>query len=190
MSFRGAGRNYLNDENIQSCYTSYKKKMESNNENLLLEEIDRLEKAKEIDHKLLDKKRNDLQEIRNKKMEGVKIRSRVRWISDGEKVTKYFCNLEKRNFVSKCMNSLKNSKGETISDQSEILNETRQFYKKLYARKDRNSTDLETLLSDYNVPRLCESEKNKLEGPITYSELLYCLKKTSNNTSPGFDGFT
>ena len=123
-------------------------------------------------------------------MEGVKIRSRVRWISDGEKVTKYFCNLEKRNFVSKCMNSLKNNKGEIISDQSEILNETRQFYKKLYAKKDRDGTDLETLLSDHNIPRLCESDKNKLEGPITYSELLYCLKKTSNNTSPGFDGFT
>ena len=48
--------------------------------------------AKEIDHKLLDEKPYDLQEIRNKKMEVVKIRSRVRWISDGEKVTKYFCN--------------------------------------------------------------------------------------------------
>ena len=88
------------------------------------------------------------------------------------------------------MNSLKNNKGEIISDQSEILNETRQFYKKLYVKKDRDSTDLETLLSDHNIPRLCESDKNKLEGPITYSEPLYCLKKTPNNTSPGFDGFT
>ena len=96
-------------------------------ENDLLEEIDRLEKAKEINFELLDKKRNDLQEIRNKKMEGVKIRSRVRWISDGEKVTKYFCNFEKRNFVSKCMNSLKKNNGETIKDQPEILNETMQL---------------------------------------------------------------
>ena len=29
-----------------------------------------------------------------------------------------------------------------------------------------------------------------LMGPITYSELLFCLKKTSNNSSPGFDGYT
>ena len=28
-------------------------------------------------------------------MEGVKIRSRVRWISDGEKATKYYYNLER-----------------------------------------------------------------------------------------------
>ena len=40
------------------------------------------------------------------------------------------------------MNSVKNNKGEIISNQSEILNKTRQFYKKLYAKKDRDSTDL------------------------------------------------
>ena len=28
------------------------------------------------------------------------------------------------------------------------------------------------------------------EGPIKYEEILYCLKKSSNNTSPGCDGFT
>ena len=122
-------------------------------------------------------------------MEGIKKRSRVRWIFDGEKLTKYFCHLEKRNFLSKYMNRLKNNDGETcmISDQSSILNETRQFYKKLYSKKDNNSTDLESLLSDHNVPRLCESDKNKLEILITYSELLYCLKKTSNYTSPLMD---
>ena len=164
--------------------------MEINHENKLLDEIEKLEKANNINHELLQRKRNELQDIRNKKMEGVKIRSRARWISDGEKVTKYFCNLENRNFVSKCMNSLKNKEGEIISEQSEILKETMQFYKKLYSIKDRNATDLESLLGNYDIPRLCESNKNKLEGPITYSELLFCLKKTSNNSSPGFDGYT
>ena len=91
---------------------------------------------------------------------GVKIRSRLRWISDGEKVTQYFCNLQKRNFVSKCMNSLKKNDGE-ISEQSEILNETMQFYKKLYSKKDKNSTDLEALPSNHNVSRLCKSDKNE-----------------------------
>ena len=172
------------------AYSSYKKKMEINHENKLLDEIEKLEKANNINHELLQRKRNELQDIRNKKMEGVKIRSRARWISDGEKVTKYFCNLENRNFVSKCMNSLKNKEGEIISEQSEILKETMQFYKKLYSIKDRNATDLESLLGNYDIPRLCESNKNKLEGPITYSELLFCLKKTSNNSSPGFDGYT
>ena len=29
-----------------------------------------------------------------------------------------------------------------------------------------------------------------LEGPKKYEEILYCLTKSSNNTSPGCDGFT
>ena len=64
-------------------------------------------------------------------MEGVKIRSRVRWISDGEKATRYFCNLEKRNFISKCMNNLSKENGSTTNVQSELLQETMNFYKKL-----------------------------------------------------------
>ena len=84
------------------------------------------------------------------------------------------------------MHSLKKNDGETINDQPDILNETMQFYKTLYSKKDRNSMDLESLLSNYNVPRLNELDKNKLEGPLTYPELLYCLKKTS----PGFHELT
>ena len=68
-------------------------------------------------------------------MEGVKIRMRVRWISDGGNATKYFCNLEKRNFVSKCMNSLIKENGSTTNVQSELLQEAMFFYKKLYTKK-------------------------------------------------------
>ena len=68
-------------------------------------------------------------------MESVKIRSRVRWISDGEKATKYICNLEKMNFVSKCMNSFIKENGSTTNIQSELLQEIMNFYEKLYTKK-------------------------------------------------------
>ena len=50
--------------------------------------------------------------------------------------------------------------------------------------------NLNLILQDYNVPTLSEDLKCTLEGQLSYSELLFCLKKTSNNSSPGFDGFT
>ena len=62
-------------------------------------------------------------------MEGVKIRSRAKWVSEGEKMTKYFCNMESRNFTSKCMNSLITDNGILLKEQSELLTETMLFIK-------------------------------------------------------------
>ena len=73
-------------------------------------------------------------------MEGVKIRSRVRWISDGEKATKK-CNLEKRNFLS-CMNSLIKENGSTTNIQIELLQETMNFYKKKYIYEKKTEEKL------------------------------------------------
>lgn len=123
-------------------------------------------------------------------MEGVKIRSRAKWVSEGGKMTKYFCNMESRNFTSKCMNSLITDNGILLKEQSDILTETMLFYKELYSKRDTVEVDLDKLLGRYSIPKLNESEKLKLEGKITYEEILFCLKKSSNNTSPGFDGFT
>ena len=51
---------------------------------------------------LLSQKKNILQNLREKKVEGIIPRSKARWASQG-KVNKYFCNLEKRHFISKQM---------------------------------------------------------------------------------------
>ena len=49
----------------------------------------------------LNKIRNSLKEIGDCKLKGAIIRSRVKWIEEGEKSSKYFYNLEKNNFVKK-----------------------------------------------------------------------------------------
>ena len=42
----------------------------------------------------LEHNKQDLVALREKKMEGVLLRSRARWIAEGEKITNYFCELE------------------------------------------------------------------------------------------------
>ena len=76
-------------------------------------------------------KKEDLQRIREKRLHGILIRSRARWIEQGEKPSKYFCSLESRNFVSKRMSSIFNEKGEEIFNPSEINKEVCNFYKQL-----------------------------------------------------------
>ena len=80
----------------------------------MLEQITKLENKIPINQEEIDSKRKELNDIRQKKMEGIKIISRVKWITEGEKVTKYFCNLENRNFISKSMNSIRKNNGNII----------------------------------------------------------------------------
>ena len=42
-------------------------------------------------------------------------------------------------------------------------------YKTLYAKKDRREANLNLLLNEFNIPKVKESDKVKLEGHITYS---------------------
>ena len=55
----------------------------------------------ENEKRKLEKDKQELVAIRDKRMEGVLLRSRARWIADGEKITNYFRGLEKRNYISK-----------------------------------------------------------------------------------------
>jgi len=63
---------------------SYKKKQQTNKQDKLLKEIDELKKKEIINVPLLEEKQKELQDIRKSKMEGKLIRSRAKWIFEGE----------------------------------------------------------------------------------------------------------
>ena len=50
----------------------------------------------------------------------------------GEKPTKYFCNLETRNFLNKTIKKVELEENRTIHNQSEILQQIKIFYKSVY----------------------------------------------------------
>ena len=62
------------------------------------------------------------------------IRAKAKWLKDAEKNTKYFFNLEKRNYTNKTIQQLINDKGDTMTDFKEVLAEERSFYKSLYSK--------------------------------------------------------
>ena len=76
-------------------YASFNKKMEREKEEMLMKEFNTLQKNVTDDNvKLLEDKLNQLQEIRAIKIQGMAVRSKVRWMTEGEKTSKYFCSLE------------------------------------------------------------------------------------------------
>jgi hypothetical protein len=75
--------------------------------------------------KKLEALNNDLEILRKQKIDGMIVRSRAKWTELGEKSTKYFCNLENKNFVNKNMQELKTENGKIIVEQKEILKRQR-----------------------------------------------------------------
>ena len=130
-------------------------------------------------------------EIRKKKLKGKFIRSRAKWIEEGEKPTKYFCNIESRNFTSKLISRIELDNGKVITDQTHFLEETKLFYQNLYSGQDcQTDDDFMENMTCINFNKLSNEEARALEGEINYSEALQFLKNMKNDKSPGSDGFT
>ena len=157
-------------------YASHKKKIDFEKEERLLTEINRIEEnVTDSNVAELEDLKAQLQEIRNKKVEGIAIRSRVRWLQEGEKPTRYFCNLENRNFIDKTMPFIERDDGVIIYNQTEILSEVQTYYKSLYRYKNISNVSLEECLLD--APKLSDLDSKSIEGVITVSEAAAALKR-------------
>ena len=87
------------------------------------------------------------------KTEAAKIRSRVKWAEDGEKSTKFFFDLEKKNGQNKLWNRIKTLNGKYKYDIDSIINEQVDFYSKLFKSEGWDEN---------HAAELCQHIENKL----------------------------
>ena len=133
-------------------YATYRKRQDNELENRLKSEIQALENNSPTSLKFLDSKKVELEMVRQKAITGSAIRARAQWINEGEKPTRYFCSLEKYNYVEKTIKCIQLDNGETLTDQKAILNEIANFYSALFTQKDHYP-------SDQNLDKLFEEKK-------------------------------
>lgn len=111
------------------------------------------EKINHLQHKLdqsplheiqneLSFKQHELQKLREQNIKGSLIRSKANWAAKGEKNSKYFLSLEKRNYVNKLMPKLVTSDNKELTEQNDINN----TMKTSTPQKERYST--------VNIPRI------------------------------------
>ena len=86
-------------------------KIQNLEDNLVEENIPKVEKLKQ-----------ELNNLREDKMQGYLVRSRANIIENGEKPSQYFCNLESHNYYSKIINVIEQENGEHITNQKETRN--------------------------------------------------------------------
>ena len=98
----------------------------------------------------LNKRKPKLKELREQKIKGIIIRTKAKWKVEGEKSTKYICNLEKRQYTKKIIPKLISEEGFEITDLKDILEEQKTFYKKLYTNTDIDNENIDTFLDEQN----------------------------------------
>ncbi len=175
-------------------FSTLKKKMREHKINELERKILDFEKSlqnstnnqDEIEKEIKNAK-NEMEQYIAEKTKGAMIRSRLRWVEEGEKSTKYFFNLEKRNYNSKSLVRLKGPNNDIISDQKEILKEEKRFYEKLLLSEIIDADD--DTFFQVDAPKLSENEKNELSKAISEQEISKAIRDCPNNKAPGADGF-
>ena len=125
--------------------------------------------------------------------QGAILRSKVKWAEAGEKNSKFFLNLEKKNALDKQVHQLQMDDGSLTKDPVKILKYQNSFYENLY--RDKNTVDerqINTFMDQHchEINCLNEEQKNLCEGLVTLEECGKALYNMKNGKSPGCDGFT
>ena len=112
-------------------------------------------------------------------MNGHYVRSRAQWLHEGEKPTKFFCSLEKGNYINKTLKCLRKNDGTYINDQKEILTQFQKYYKKLFKACDGQpeNLNLEDIFLSTKFNKLSHVQAKSIEGELKLDELNVVLKK-------------
>lgn len=113
------------------------------------------------------------------------------WCEEGEKSTKYFLSLEKRNYKNKRIDKLVIN-NITLTDIETIIQEEKEYYQSLYKSSQENvlsNEESSNFLNNLDVPRLSDNEAMEYEGAITERQCLKILSDFKLNKTPGRDGF-
>ena len=187
-------------------YSKQKRSSLRNKEEALQNEL------RELDHKICNRDtfdqeifekyeaaKQELKHIHEGRGREAMFRSKMNWFELGEKPTKFFFNLEKRNYEKKSIREVELENGKIISDPVQVNKEIRNFYQNMYTSKinGNNSTsayehnqNIDGFTEGLNIPQLNVEDQESLEKDLTLEELKDALASFADKKSPGEDGFT
>ena len=174
-------------------YSKRKTRESRERESIITSEVRRLQEASQAQPtpdnlSRLENAKKSLEEIRKPRIEGMITRSRVNWHEDGEKCSKYFLSLEKRNAARNSIQHIKVN-NLVITKKEEILEQFSENLRNKYSKN--NSTSYPNIYLSNNVlNKLTEDQKKALDSPMSLNELHVALMAMKKGKSPGSNGFT
>ncbi len=161
----------------------------------LQNELDTLNKQADegnnIDKNRKSEIENEIQGYYDEKREGSIIRSKIKWIKEGEKSTAFFFGLEKSMQKKNVICKLKNNDGELCTEDSDILKMIWEFYDDLFSSRNVSQTDINNYLNSCKIDvGLNDKQVKDCDQDITLTELKKVVKNLKTGKSPGCDGIT
>lgn len=134
--------------------------------------------------------KSHLDNIYLEKAKGAFIRSRARWIEEGEKNSSYFFSLEKQRQTKKKIQKL-NINGIIVDNQKEVNENIKVFYSNLY-KSLFSKEDCCFFLDKIQGFKMTMDEnfKQLMEEELRIEELDLAIQQMSRGKSPGIDGLT
>ena len=137
----------------------------------------------------IEKLQTKIKQYHNNRADAAKVRSRIQDYEEGEKSTRYFFGLEKKNAENTQWFRIKNEDGHYVTGIDNILHEQIKFYKKLFS-SDGWDSDKAEKLTECIENKLTEEESIFIERPIEQKEITTAINNLKLNKSPGEDGIT
>ena len=122
-------------------------------------------------------------------LEGLKIRSRARWLEEGETPSRFFLNMGNQRREKSYVSSILNSDDVEVYSLEKLLTVHEQFYTLLYSEEPID-IEIQNFLFSQVTSRLSQPESDSCEGPLSLEELTEALRISNKNKNPGPDGLT
>jgi len=111
-------------------------------------------------------------------------RSRIQWLKQGDKNTKFFHRITTSRKRYNTIESLKVA-GSNVTDPIDIKEAIKSYYENLYKETEVWRPELQL----QGITCINEDEKEELQKQIEEEEILECIKLCAMEKAPGPDGF-
>ena len=119
--------------------------------------------------------------------DGARIRARVQQFEEGEKCSKYFLGLEKKNCVKQSISSLRIG-GKIVHERERVQNFVKKSFSTLYKSSVCDEEVTNSYMAGIECPSLSDEDADICEGLLTIAEATEAIRHMKVNKSPGVDG--
>ena len=118
---------------------------------------------------------------------GAQVRSRIRWIEEGESSSAFFFLLEKKRAPDRLISPLRLDNGSVVNSTTGLLEAFSPFYSKLFSAQPCDPHAQSELLS-HVLSSLSVDESSSCEGDLSLEECFAALSGMARRKAPGSDG--